>query len=199
MARPAAPADGAALNPRVRLRPAPHPVEGLGDGHCRAHAVPRGLPRGDRDVAAAMLIGRKVVIRPKRHDDWQVGLNLFGLCVGRPSLMKSPAIQEALSYLTRFEIEARKRHADDVAAQEAHKALAEATRKVMASRLRKAISRGEDREDLAAQLARDDDGAPVRQRFLVTNTTVEKLGVILNENPNGVLIYCDEVVGWFDG
>lgn len=52
--------------------------------------------------------------------------------------------------------------------------------------------------DLARELAEEDDdsGAPPRQRFLVNNATVEKLGEILNQNPNGVLLYCDELIGW---
>lgn len=147
-------------------------------------------------VAAATLIGRKVVIRPKQHDDWQVVVNLFGLCVGRPSLMKSPAIQEALNFLTGLEIKAKKQHAEALAEHEAGKVIAEATRKVNAEKLKKAIKDGTDATELAAALTKDEEAEPARQRYLVNNTTVEKLGVILNENPNGVLIYCDEVIGW---
>ena len=47
-------------------------------------------------VSAAAVIGRKVAIRPKRQDDWAVVPNLWGLAVGPPGLMKSPALAEAL-------------------------------------------------------------------------------------------------------
>ena len=47
-------------------------------------------------VAAAAVIGRQVAIRPKRADDWTVIPNLWGLAVGRPGLMKSVALAEAL-------------------------------------------------------------------------------------------------------
>src|SRR5262249_6279125 len=33
-------------------------------------------------------------------------------------------------------------------------------------------------------------------RYLVNDATVEKLGALLNENPNGVLVFRDELVGW---
>ena len=50
-------------------------------------------------VAAAAVIGRQVAIRPKRADDWTVIPNLWGLAVGRPGLMKSAALAEALKPL----------------------------------------------------------------------------------------------------
>ena len=147
-------------------------------------------------VAAATLIGRKVVIRPKRQDDWQVVVNLFGICVGRPSLMKSPAIQEALNFLTRLEIEAKKQFLESLAEHAEAKVVADATKKVRNEELKKAIKKGHDTSELAAELTKEDGSGPTRQRYLVNNTTVEKLGEILNQNPNGVLIYCDEVIGW---
>jgi hypothetical protein len=45
-------------------------------------------------VMAGALIGRRVAIRPKRQDDWQVVANLYGAMIGRPSLLKSPAMKE---------------------------------------------------------------------------------------------------------
>src|SRR5229473_1411061 len=50
-------------------------------------------------VAAAAVIGRQIAIRPKRADDWTVIPNLWGLAVGRPGLMKSAALAEALKPL----------------------------------------------------------------------------------------------------
>ena len=53
-------------------------------------------------VAAAMLvvtssiIGAGCGIRPKKEDDWLVIPNLWGGVVGRPSMMKTPAIGEAM-------------------------------------------------------------------------------------------------------
>jgi hypothetical protein len=47
-------------------------------------------------VALAAVVGRKVGIKPKRHDDWLVVLNLWGALVGLPGVHKSPAVEEAL-------------------------------------------------------------------------------------------------------
>lgn len=37
--------------------------------------------------------------------------------------------------------------------------------------------------------------APIRRRYITNDPTVEKLGEILNQNPNGVLVSRDELVG----
>ena len=58
-------------------------------------------------VALGSIIGRGCGIYPKRHDDWLVVPNLWGAVVGRPSLMKTPAISEAQRHLNRLEAEAR--------------------------------------------------------------------------------------------
>src|SRR5205085_1872580 len=44
-------------------------------------------------IAVAVLVGRKVAIRPKRHDDWTVVANLWGGAVGRPGELKTPALE----------------------------------------------------------------------------------------------------------
>ena len=61
-------------------------------------------------VALGSLIGRKVGIHPKRRDDWLVVSNLWGAIVGRPSLMKSPAVSEAMKPLNRLINKASEAH-----------------------------------------------------------------------------------------
>ncbi len=41
-------------------------------------------------VALSGILGRKIVIRPTQKDNWTVYPNLWGMLIGRPSLMKSP-------------------------------------------------------------------------------------------------------------
>src|SRR5262245_33883354 len=47
-------------------------------------------------AALASLIGRKVSIRPKLEDDWSVTPNVWGLLIGPPGIMKSPAQSDGL-------------------------------------------------------------------------------------------------------
>jgi putative DNA primase/helicase len=146
-------------------------------------------------VAAGSMIGRKIAIRPKRHDDWQVVPNLYGVNVGRPSVMKSPAMKEVLKFTAQLEIEAKQEHAKQLAEHEATALLAAATKKVRMEVLKKTVKSGGDAQTIANELVAETTKAPTRRRYIVNDTTVEKLGVILNENPNGVLLFADEFVG----
>jgi len=145
-------------------------------------------------VLAGSLIGRKIAIRPKQHDDWQVVVNLFGMNVGRPLLMKSPAMKEVMKPLDRLEIEAKEEYAKAMAEYEADAFLAEAKKKVGKAALQKAVKDGGDVQAIAEELAKSDDAPPARKRYRMNDTTVEKLGMVLAENPNGVLIFQDEII-----
>ncbi|MBM4222890.1 MAG: DUF3987 domain-containing protein, partial [Gammaproteobacteria bacterium] len=50
-------------------------------------------------VAIGSVIGRKIRIYPKKHDNWVVTPNLWGAIVAKPGMLKSPAISEALAPL----------------------------------------------------------------------------------------------------
>jgi putative DNA primase/helicase len=145
-------------------------------------------------IMAGTLIGRKVAIRPKALDDWQVPPNLYGAMVGRPSLMKSPAMKEALKFLCSLEVRAK---ADFDKATSEHKAaaiIAEATTKVQKEAIKRALKDGRDAHKIALQIVSEETRDPLRRRYMCNDTTVEKLGVILAENPNGILIFLDELI-----
>ena len=145
-------------------------------------------------IMAGMLIGRKVAIRPKRHDDWTVVPNLYGVIVGRPGAMKSPPMKEVLKPLQRLEIEAKEKYQKDLLEHETAKLVGEAKKKVQKDQLKKAVEEGGDAQAIAKKMVRSDPTAPVRRRYIVNNSTVEKLGVILAENTNGVLTFEDELI-----
>ena len=61
-------------------------------------------------VALAVVVGRKVAIRPKRHDTWAVIANLWALVIGRPGIMKTPAIEATFGPLDRLMARALEEH-----------------------------------------------------------------------------------------
>src|SRR5262245_5691204 len=71
---------------------------------------PLEYPTAAALVGLSSLVGRKLGIRPKRHDDWLVVPNLWGAVVGPPSMEKSPPVEEALRPLHRLVKEARDAH-----------------------------------------------------------------------------------------
>ena len=147
-------------------------------------------------IAIATVVGRKVGIRPKRQDDWLVVPNLWGAAIGPPSVMKTPAIQEPLKPLKRLEIEAKEKFDAEMKEHEARQLVADQRKQLAKTAIKKALA-GEDGDPLAVarDAMQDDTPPPVRRRYLVNDSTVEKLGEILNENPCGVLSFRDELVG----
>jgi hypothetical protein len=147
-------------------------------------------------IALASVLGRKVTIRPKRHDDWTVVANLWGGPIGRPGVMKTTAINEPMKAIRRLDIDAKKRFASETREFNARKLVADAKRKENEAAIKKALKDGDEAAaELARKLAGDEPTKPIRRRYVVNDSSVEKLGEILRDNPNGVLVFRDELIG----
>ncbi|WP_273888841.1 YfjI family protein [Rubrobacter naiadicus] len=154
-------------------------------------------------VVAASLLGRKIGIHPKRNDDWLVVPNLWGMVVGKPAVLKSPALAEIMKPLDRLVAEAREayEHARETyeVQSDIHKATAKALEKEIEAAARAAVRTG-DRSSLEEAAARKRDNEPPAEprprRYKTEDPTVEKLGEILMDNPQGILVYRDELSGW---
>jgi putative DNA primase/helicase len=152
-------------------------------------------------VALASIIGRKSAIHPKQHDDWLVIPNLWGVLIGRPSTMKSPAMAEGLRPLKRLAIKAHEKfklecdeyEVDEIFFKQQQSMRAEDIKKALKSKNQLKIQ--DARED-ALEATRDDPAPPVEHRYIVNDATIEKLGELLNQNPNGLLQERDELTGW---
>lgn len=148
-------------------------------------------------VALSSLAGSRIGIRPKAHDDWLAIPNLWGGVVGRPSVMKTPSMQEPLRMLHRLEALARSRHTEEKLVHESrltvHKLKADHAKKQAQSKITKGVTDAELVELLRPE---EPPKEPTLQRYVVNDATVEKLGEILQENPDGVLLFRDELVGW---
>lgn len=142
-------------------------------------------------VALGSVLGRKVAIRPQRETDWEEVPNLWGCIVGRPGAMKSPAMQEALKPLHRLESDARKENDDARKEYETALVLHKIEKEVAAGKAKDALKKGISAEGL---LDIDEPEEPKAKRYVTNDTTYEKLGEILADNPNGVLAYRDELV-----
>ena len=146
-------------------------------------------------ICLAGVVGRKVGIRPARRDDWCSIPNLWGAIIGRPGLMKTPSLKEPLGVLQRLEAEARSVYSQAMRNHEEKLLLAEATVKVRKDDLRKAVRKGSGAEEIAAQIREAQPVEPTQRRLIVSDSTVEKLGELLAENPNGLVAFRDELTG----
>lgn len=148
-------------------------------------------------IGAAAVVGRRIALRPKREDDWTVVPNLWGLVIGRPGSMKSPALAATLLPLRQLVAEAKDAHHTALADFKAQALESEIRRDGLKRELRDAIKNRASTETLQQDYAAtEDESEPTERRYLVNDTTVEKLGELLNLNPNGLLVYRDELAGF---
>lgn len=149
-------------------------------------------------VALSSVVGRQIGIRPRLRDDWTVVPNLWGAIVGRPGLMKSPALNEAIKPVNALEASAR--HDWEAIKQdfEVQAQLRDAGAKATKKAIEKAVREGEQQkaQDLAIAQVLDEPCPPERRRYITSDTTVEALGELLSSNPRGVLVFRDELTGW---
>lgn len=147
-------------------------------------------------VGVAAVIGNSVRIKPKRFDDWVVTVNLWGGIVGRPGVMKSPAIQATLAPLRRLIKDAEGEHAKALKEWQFEKEAAEIRKSATREMMKKAAKANQDLDTFRTQLCEEEPEEPHERRYLVNDSTVEKYGELLNRNPNGLLIFRDELTGW---
>ncbi len=147
-------------------------------------------------VSLGSLIGRRCAIHPKAHDDWLVVPNLWGGLIGRPSLMKSPAMQQALRPLDALITRARETYAQQVDEFEALKIAHDARMKQWKEQIGKAAKAGKD-PTMVEKPAKPEE--PVERRYRTNEGSVECLIQLLNQNPDGLLLMRDELVGWVRG
>ena len=145
-------------------------------------------------VALSSLIGARAVVKPKAHDDWQVVTNLWGAIVGRPGVMKSPALSEVLKPLHRLEKAERELWQAELEAWELDYKVAELAQ---AANERQAKSLAAKDPAAARALLEPNDmpPKPAMRRYVINDATVEKLADLLVTNPWGTLVYRDEMHG----
>lgn len=152
-------------------------------------------------VAAGSLVGRRVGIRPQQRTDWTEVGNLWGCVVARPGSLKSPAANEALAPLRRLEALAAEQNEAALAQHKAAEAVFKLERETVERVARHSLKAngvkdGHD-EALAAFGALAEPKAPAQKRYLTSDATVEKLGEMCADNPDGLMVYRDELLSLF--
>jgi hypothetical protein len=185
--------------PLPKLPPVPEfPIELLPDDLVAwiGDAAERARFRPDFAAAASMValgsvIGRKLGIRLKRRDDWTEYANVWGGLIGPPSALKSPAMRAAMRPFKALQVTAddiyakeREAHATQL---EAFKLRKDAKKKSAAKKLAKDADASIDLGELAPP------DAPIPRTYWTSDATAERLGELLAENPNGLLVERDEL------
>ena len=162
---------------------------------------PPDFPAVGAMVCLSAVVGRQIAIRPKRRDDWEVIVNLWGAVVGRPSLLKSPALAEPMRFLQRLETAARDEHDDAMRGHQADELVAKLATKNAHNEISKLLKgkKEEEANGLARALVdATPQDEPRRRRYYTNDGTVEKIGELLRDNPRGLLVFRDELTGWLN-
>lgn len=168
--------------------------------------VPLELAAVPAIVGLASVVGRRVAILPKAEDDWLVVPNLWGGIIARPGMLKSPTLAEALQPVRRLAAAARTHYEQVLGQRSAEGECLRVRQTAIKNRLRQAYegkpTKGrtaaeleQDLRDVQAQLA-ELERSLVAPRYIVNDTTIEKLGELLKRHPRGLLLERDELAGW---
>ena len=152
-------------------------------------------------VAASSLIGRQVGIFPKLNDDWMVIPNLWGMVIAKPGWMKSPAFSEALKPLEKIEGHKLKVYREEKKAADEKLMAYKSILAGMYEELKLLSRKGEEssleqlKHKIALHIQKEPAGT-LEPRLKTNDATVEKLAILLLDNPNGILVLRDELAGW---
>lgn len=155
-------------------------------------------------TVTASIIGSGCGVRPKAFDDWEVIPNVWGACIGRPSVvLKSPSMGEVMRLLDKLQAEYGDIYEQEKQEAEFDSMMQEATLKDIKADIAKAAKgKGSDKVIDGAQVAKlkadymamtEDDTKVTRRLFKTNETSIQSMTVLQNENPRGILTFRDEL------
>jgi hypothetical protein len=168
---------------------------------------PIDFPAAAAMVALGAVVGRRRTIHPKRRDDWAVVPNLWGAVVAPPSSMKTPPVKEVIGIVRAIEEKAREKHLEAVQDHEFKAELAKKREKQIWTTIERRLKdHGAGIEKIGPEPNLDDlqkalaatkiPDPPQPPRYVVNDTTIEMLIELFRHNPNGLLMFRDELLAW---
>jgi hypothetical protein len=148
-------------------------------------------------TALGSVLGKKIAIGPQRYTNWVEVVNFWAILIGRPGVLKSPAMNEALAMLRRLEKQARERNAEALKKFKRELKRYQIQQSAHEQMLKKKIKENEDiPEDEWDKAIDDAPTPPPAQRYIVNDATYEATGVVLALNPgeNSVVVFRDEII-----
>jgi putative DNA primase/helicase len=135
-------------------------------------------------IALGAAIGSRIHCKPYSQGTWMVPAGAWGMVVSAPSAIKSPPLSELLRPLYEMDKKAAEAYRLALEKYQIDKAIYDHA-------LKAAIRGGAPPVGLVAPVE------PVMTRYIVNDSTYEMLVTIAAANPNGFLVWRDELVGWF--
>ncbi len=137
------------------------------------------------------LIGRKIGARLKQKDDWTEYANVWGMIVGSPSTLKSPAMREGMGLLKILQAAAGQQYDAEIREYSSQLDLFKLKKTAKKRNTAKLLERNYDAE--IDFIDTPPPPEPIERVYWTSDITAERLGEILAENPNGLLVERDEL------
>jgi 5S rRNA maturation endonuclease (ribonuclease M5) len=152
-------------------------------------------------VITGSVIGAGCGIRPKRLDDFEVIPNVWGACIGRPSVvLKTPSMKEPMGLLECLQAEYGEQFERDKKGFEFDNEVNQSVKKSLKADLDKATKKPvidkTEIEVLRASFMELDEAPEATRRLFKTNeTSIQSMTLLQTQNPRGILVFRDELTG----
>ncbi len=147
-------------------------------------------------VAAGSILSGRIRVRPFTSLSWSVTPVLWIGLVGDPSTRKTPAFENVLKPLYRLQESLDRAYANERREHEDALLYNAAATKAYENDVRTAARKGEPMPDRPA--GNSQIHAPRYRRLFVSDVTIEAVGDVLADNPEGILCKRNELAGWYD-
>jgi hypothetical protein len=147
-------------------------------------------------VSLGSVLGNRLGLRPKIHDDYTEFANVWGAIMGRPGALKSPALTAGTRPIHKLEAKANEANQRAKGEWKQQKAVAKIQRQAATEKAKKAAKNGQE-IDPTSLGCDDDETGPPHRRFICNDASPESLHAILSrpENATGALLFADELSG----
>jgi hypothetical protein len=149
------------------------------------------------------IVGRRVAVRPKKHDTWMIfPCCLWGCISAPPGSRKSPILGEVRRFVDLLDDAAADEYADNRKHADSKLQALEQKKIITKKRMAKAYEEGASPDEIArleidlTTIATDAAAiTPKHRRFMTSDSTSAKLAEIMADNPGGLIVFRDELEG----
>lgn len=142
------------------------------------------------------VVGRNLGIHPKRRDDWLELANLWSAIVAPPSSLKSHAMTEGTNPVKRLQAEATKAFKEQLLANRASMEIMELELSALKKNAKDSDKPSDFKELIKNKLEEIAKLENTKEkRIIINDITMERQGILFEENPRGLYFVKDELIG----
>jgi hypothetical protein len=144
-------------------------------------------------IAGGTVIGKDFLMAPKALATWTERPCLWGGCIADVGSNKTAGFNAAFSAIWRLQAEFREGHRGTMKAHQAKARIAKAMIKKWEKTSVAALEKGEDPPEAPPEIPE----TPTVREIVANDATQERLVEMMQQNPRGIMLYRDELSGWF--